>query len=360
MTFDPKIPFNELPLLPPKAELETKVVLKKCISANRAVAELKGTGDLIPNQSMLINAIPLQEARLSSEIENIVTTTDKLFRAAIESDDKSDPQTKEVVRYRTALRYGFDALAKRPLSTNLFCEMCGLIVDKEITVRKIPGTHLKNPDTGEVVYTPPDGEGIIRDKLANLEKFIHSANDLDPLIKAAVIHYQFEAIHPFHDGNGRTGRIITLLYLISQGLLKIPVLYLSRYIIEHKNEYYSLLRKVTERGDWEPWLIYMLSGIEETAGWTTGRIRMIRDLFDKTCERARQELPKGTYSKELIEAIFVQPYCKIKYIMDSSKLHRQTASKYLQELENVGVLKAVIHGKEKIYVNPKLLKVLTA
>ena len=227
MTFDPKTPYNDLPPLPPAIDIETRPVLKKAISANRALAELKGAGDLIPNQAILITAIPLQEAKSSSEIENIVTTNDKLFKAAVSKDMDIDPQTKEVLNYRTALRKGHELLEERPLSTNLLETVCGTILDKEAVIRKIPGTVIEKRTTNEIVYTPPVGENIIRTKLDELEAFINNGGDLDPLVRLAMIHYQFEAIHPFYDGNGRTGRILNLLYLLQKRLLNIPVLYLT-------------------------------------------------------------------------------------------------------------------------------------
>lgn len=360
MAFDPAKPFNRLPQLPPKVDLETKAVLKKCIAANRALAELKGIGDLIPNQGMLINAIPLQEAKLSSEIENIVTTADKLFRAAVQEDGEHDPHTKEVLRYRTALHRGFEALNERPLSINLFGEICSTIHDKEMTLRKVPGTTISNQATKEVIYTPPVGEDLLRELLANLERYIHAEDDVDPLIKSAVIHYQFEAIHPYHDGNGRTGRIISILYMIERELLRIPVLYLSRYIIHNKNEYYGLLRAVTEKREWEAWILYMLTAIEETAKWTRDRIIAIRNLFDETCVRCKEDLPSNIYSKDLIEAVFIQPYCKITFLVDAGIGHRQTASLYLQALEEMHVLSSIKTGRERIYINPKLVEILCA
>ena len=223
MSFDSSKPYNALPLLPPKAELETRDVLRKAIAANKALAEgLKGAGDLIPNQAILINSIPLQEARYSSEIENIVTTNDALFRAAAVESSATDPATKEVLRYRAALHHGYEQLTKRPLSTRLMIELCSILLNADMDVRKIPGTVVANPATGKVLYTPPVGEKIIRDKLSNLERFIHASNDMDPLVRMAVAHYQFEAIHPFSDGNGRTGRIVNLLFLVERDLLKIP------------------------------------------------------------------------------------------------------------------------------------------
>lgn len=357
MPFNPLVPYNDLPLLPPQAELESKEILRKAISANRALAELKGAGELIPNQSMLINSIPLQEARASSEIENIITTSDKLFQAAA-VESASDPATKEVLHYRTALKNGFDMLSVRPISVNLMIDICRTLKNTEIDVRKVPGTMLTNPATGEIYYTPPEGESVIREKLGNLERYIHEEDGLDPLIRMAVMHYQFEAIHPFHDGNGRTGRILNILFLVEKDLLKIPVLYLSRYIIQNKNEYYRLLREVTVNGAWELWVMYMLSAVEETATWTCEKIKAIRDLLEDTVNFCRENLPASVYSRELIDLIFVQPYCKIAFLVDAGIAERKTASVYLQKLEEIGVLTSTRLGREKVYINPSLTDLL--
>lgn len=267
MSFDRERPYNDLPMLPPPGvELETKSVLKKSIAANRELAELKGAGDVIPNQDILISSIVLQEARLSSEIENIFTTNDEMYRAA--SPDlfaAADPHTKEVIRYREALWHGFQRLRERPLTTNLFIELMQLIKQTDDGIRRVPGTKIGNSRTGETIYTPPDGEGRLRDLLGNLETFLHADDGLDPLVKLAAAHYQFEAIHPFTDGNGRTGRIVNILYLVEQGLLELPVLYLSHYIIKNKSAYYDGLRRVTEEGAWEEWILYVLNAIETTA-----------------------------------------------------------------------------------------------
>jgi Fic family protein len=360
MAFDPRTPFDDLPLLPPAVDVESKAVLKQCLTATRALAELKGAGGLIPDQAILINAIPLQEARLSSEIENIVTTQDELFRAAIDEASATDPQTREVLRYRTALRHGYESLAAGALSLELVREVCSILRDQPIWFRSAgEQVHIGNPLTGAVTYTPPRGGRSLVHKLRNLEQFLLAPDGPDPLIRMAVAHYQFEAIHPFTDGNGRAGRILNILYLIHAGLLTIPVLYLSRYIIQRKPDYYRLLREITEAGRWEPWLLYMLRGVEETASWTTDRIRAIRDLFDATVERCRAEAPK-VYSKELVELIFRQPYCKIAFVVEAGVARRQTASEYLQELERLGVLVAEKRGREVIYKHPALLEVLTA
>ena len=358
MSFNPQQPYDDLPSLPPRADVETKAVLKQCVAASRALAELKGAGGLIPDQAILINAIPLQEAKLSSEIENIVTTQDDLFRAAVEESVDADPSTKEVLRYRTALRNGYEALASQPFSIELVRETCRILRGQTVDFRS-PSDHVRISDTRtrSVIYTPPSGGPALVEKLRNLESYLLAADGPDPLIRMAVAHYQFEAIHPFTDGNGRTGRILNILYLVHTGLLQIPVLYISRFIIQNKPDYYRLLREVTECDDWEPWLLYMLRGVEETALWTTGRIQAIRELFDLTMDRCRIESPK-IYSKELIELIFRQPYCKISFIVDAGIAKRKTASEYLQELERIGVMVGEKHGRETIYKHPALLEVL--
>ena len=358
MSFDPRKPYNDLPLLPPSQDLETKNVLKKAISAHQTLAELKGAGDLIPNQTILINSIPLQEAKSSSEIENIVTTNDALFRATASEKATADLHAKEVLRYRKALKRGFALLAERPISVNLLVDVHRTMMNSESAIRKVSGTTIANPETGAVFYTPPEGEEIIRKKLANLEQFIHAHDGLDPLIRLAVMHYQFEAIHPFHDGNGRTGRILNILYLVEQGLLKIPVLYLSRFIIQHKNDYYRLLRDVTYNQAWEPWILYMLTAVEETAAWTGRKVFLIRDLLERTATVCKKKLPGNVYSRELMDLIFIQPYCKIAFVVEAGLAERKTASVYLQKLEEIGVLNSAKIGREKIYLNPALVELL--
>lgn len=359
MPFDPRIPFDDLPPLPPAADVETKAILRRCLTATRAVAELKGAGGLIPDQAILINAIPLQEAKLSSEIENIVTTQDELFRAALDENAATDPQTKEVLRYRTALRRGYEELAKRPLSMELVREVCGVLRGSDVGFRTAKEqVYIGNRRTNTVTYTPPRGGAGLVKKLRNLESYLVARDGPDPLIRMAVAHYQFEAIHPFTDGNGRAGRILNILYLLHAGLLEIPVMYLSRFIIHHKADYYRLLRGVTQEGEWEPWLLYMLRGVEETATWTTDRIRAIRELFDGTVEQCRKDAPK-IYSKELIELVFRQPYCKIGFVVEAGIAERKTASRYLQELDRLGILAGETRGREVVYKHPALLEVLT-
>ena len=360
MVFLPDKPFNDLPLLPPKAEIETKATLKKAISAGRALAELKGLGKTIPNQSILVNSIILQEAKASSEIENIITTHDALFRAFSAKTTQIDPATKEVLRYREALWEGFSSLKDRPLlTTNLFIQIVQTIRANKAGIRNTPGTKVANAATGEVVFTPPEGEDIIRNKLKNLEDYIHAEDTVDPLIKLALIHYQFEAIHPFTDGNGRTGRILNILYLTRQHLLELPVLYLSKYIIEQKSDYYRLLRGATEHQEWEPWILYLLDAVEQTALFTRDKILAIRKLMIKTLEFTKENLPSRVYSKELIELLFHQPYTKGQFLVDAGIAKRQAAADYLKRLEEIGVLSVHKVGKENLYLNAKLYEILS-
>ena len=358
--FNPAKPYNRLPHLPPRVDLESKPVLKACIEARAAVAELKQAGQLLPNQDVLINTIPLLDARASSEIENIVTTTDQLFRYA--QPDRAalaDPDTKEALRYRTALRQGVESLKKKPLATATAVDVCRTLLGVDLDVRRVPGTALVNERSGKVVYTPPESEALLRTLLANWERFLHEAEDLDPLIRMAVAHYQFEAIHPFTDGNGRTGRILNLVFLVEQDLLDLPILYLSRAMIQHRTDYYRLLLAVTTSDTWEDWILYMLRAVDETARWTTERIRAIRQLMQETAEYARKEA-YGAYSRELVELIFVQPYCRIKNVVDAGIAHRQTAAVYLKQLRDVGVLEEIKVGREKLFINPRLMRLLTA
>jgi Fic family protein len=352
-------PYNDLPLLPPLPAIETTRVLRRCIAASRALAELKGAGNLIPNQSILINSIPLQEARLSSEIENIVTTQDALFRAAVEAPGRVDSQTREVLRYRTALRHGYDALPGRTISIDLMVELCSILRDDSVSLRDQEPILIEDVGTGSVVYTPPRGRPLMLSLLRNLEAFLLDPSGFDPLIVMAIAHYQFEAIHPFLDGNGRTGRILNILILLQTRLLELPVLYLSRYIIQNKQEYYRRLRAVTEQRDWEGWLLFMLTAVEETARWTTGRVLAIRALLDATLVRCRKELPAHVYSRELVELVFVQPYVKVRFLVDAGIARRQTASVYLHALEKMGILMGERSGREIIYKHPALLQVLS-
>jgi Fic family protein len=357
MSFRPDRPYNDLPPLPPAVDIESRAILKACIGARAAIAELKIAGQLIPNQAVLINSIPLLEAQASSEIENIVTTTDRLFRFANEGG-QADPATKEALRYRTALNRGFQSLKERPLSTATAIDVCRTIKGVELDIRATPGTALMNDATGAIIYTPPEGQALLRDKLSNWERFIHEAEEFDPLIRLAVMHYQFEAIHPFIDGNGRTGRVLNLLYLVDKGLLEIPVLYLSRHIIRNKRTYYDLLLAVTSQASWEPWILFMLEAVRETAEWSTAKIRSIRDLLDQTGDRLRRDASR-IYSRELAEVIFVNPYCRIGDLVNAGIAQRQAASTYLKTLVGLEVIAEVKAGRENLYINPALLALLS-
>lgn len=356
------MPFNELPLLPPQEPVETVRTLKRANAANKALAELKGAGDLIPNQSMLVRAIALQEARLSSEIENVITTDDDMYRALADDSEQANPATKEVLRYGHALWHGFDLVGEgRPLSAAMFTEIVREIKQVDLDVRDLSGTRIKNQHTGETVYAPPEGRERLRRLLDNLSDYLYPREDdgVDPLIRMAVAHYQFEAIHPFSDGNGRTGRVVNILYLVEQGLLRLPVLYLSGYIIRNKGGYYEGLRGVTEEGRWEDWIVYMLDAVESTARETRDRIVAIRAAMDNAFPIAQEAMGRG-YRKEVVEHIFENPYTKIASLMRRMGVHRTTASLYLQSLEKAGILRAIKIGREIYYFNSDLMNLLRA
>lgn len=359
--FNRDLPFNDLPPLPPAVEVETPAVLRKTIAASRALAELKGMAERMPNQAMLIDSLVLQEARASSEIENILTTNDELFKAASDEAGPASAEAKEVLRYRQALNHGFRQIRSRSLATGLFVEIAQIIKQTNFSVRRTPGTRIAN-NRGQTIYTPPEGETVIRDKLRELENFMHAedgpSGGLDVLVRMALIHYQFEAIHPFPDGNGRTGRIVNILYLVDRGLLNLPVLYLSRYIIDHKPAYYEGLRRVTEEGAWVDWVLYMLDAVEQTSLRTRQQITDILSLMESVREQVQREAP-GVYSKDLIEQIFRQPYCKIQFLERAGMGTRQTCSKYLRELERLGVLDGQKIGREVYFINRALFELLT-
>lgn len=357
--FDPKKPYNTLPMLPPPADLiETTEILKKCINARVALAELKQAAELIPNAAVLVNALPLLEAQASSEIENIVTTTDKLFEFADIAEDKADAATKEALRYRTALYEGAKMVKRGMLTTDIAIQICSTIKNIELDIRAESGTKLKNRHTGEHIYTPPEGQKLLQEKLDNWQDFMHRHTNLDPLIRMAIQHYQFEAIHPFSDGNGRTGRILNILFLVEQGLLDTPILYLSRHIIMNKGDYYRMLLEVTTKGEWSPWILFMLNGVEQTCVWTTEKIKAIRELMQHTSQYVQSHAPK-IYTWELVEALFRQPYCRIGNLVDIGVAKRQTASVYLKQLCDIGVLREIKSGRETLFVHPKYIELLS-
>ena len=356
-TFKKDTPYNDLPLLPPKGTLETTAVLRKTITASRALSKLNGAITNLPNPRLFLDTIHLQEAKASSEIENIITTNDDLYQAIVADKKFDNPAAKEVISYKEALWHGLDQLKKKPfITTNLCIDIVQRIKQNTSGIRTTPGTTLSN-SKGETIYTPPTGATIIREKLANLEKFINEPSKLDPLIKMALIHYQFEAIHPFSDGNGRTGRILLLLYLKLEKLLDIPAIYLSEYIIDNKAAYYKKLRLVTEKGDWESWILYMLDMIETTSEKGLLRLEGILALMEHMSTEIKDKLPKA-YSKELIEILFRLPYTKRQHLVDAKLGTPKTVGNYLRDLEQAGFLKSVKVGKEKLYLNYRLMEVL--
>jgi Fic family protein len=359
MAFRPLEPYNELPLLPPAEDLESRDILKASIEAHKALARLEGSLSNLPNSTVLLDSIGLQEAKVSSEIENIITTHDELFQYAVAERSVSNTATKEVLHYKEALWYGYEQVkTKGVLTTNLFVKLVQIIKENQTGIRNTPGTQIINDKTREVIYSPPVGEEVIRTKLKNLEEFLNLNDDgLDPLVKMAVAHYQFEAIHPFGDGNGRTGRIINILYLVQQGLLSRPVLYLSRYILEHRTDYYRLLREVTEDGDWKRWILYMISAVEETSKLTLQKIDEIKVALSEMSEAIKMELP-NIYSKDLVEVLFQRPYSKRQTLVNAGIVKVKTAGTYLSALEEKGFLKSVVLGKEKLYLNTVLLDIL--
>lgn len=333
-------------------------MLRREADARQALAELKGVANIIPNQAILINAIALREAKDSSAIENIVTTQDRLYRALSTSSSSGvDATTKEVMRYRAALRIGEALLREHGyLSVNHFMRIQAEIIGNDAGLRATPGTALVNDRSGELVYTPPQDPDVIRRLLANLAEFYNAG--ATSLADMAVLHYQFETIHPFLDGNGRTGRILNVLYLILKGYLEIPILYPSSYIVEHKDEYYRFLRGVTADGEWEQWILFMLDAVQATSLDSIERVRAIRVELDRSADEVRAALPR-IYSKELIETLFVHPYSKIEFLVTALGVERKAASRYLQSLEDLGLLESRKVGREKLYINIRLMEILS-
>jgi len=356
-SFDPQKPYDQLPLLPPDTQkTESVAILKQEAKALAALGELKGLAKIIPNQSILINAVILQEAQDSSEIENIITTRDELYRAMSQSSRVSDPQTKEVMHYREALVEGSRRILERGILTiSDIIAIQEILVQNDAGIRAQPGTALVNDKTNQVIYTPPVGVEQINRLLGNLVEYLH--NSEDSLSKMAILHYQFESIHPFYDGNGRTGRIVNVLYLVMKGYLDIPILYLSSYIISNRSQYYSLLLSVTRDDNWSNWILFILKGIELTARETIEKISQIKSEIDRSIEFVRETAPK-IYSKELVETLFVNPYCKVEFVVSSIGVERKAASRYLHQLAEIGILEEQKIGKENIFINKRLMEIL--
>lgn len=348
--------------LPPTANLETRDILRKVALASRFLAELKGQAATIPNESILINTLSLQEAKDSSEIENIITTHDELYKNDLFKGLNNSPAAKEVHNYAAALKKGFTLVRQDKLiTTNRILEIHAILEENNAGLRRLPGTELRNDKTGETVYTPPQNHDEIVQLMQNLETFINDGDiqDIDPLIKMAVIHYQFESIHPFYDGNGRTGRIINILYLVAQNLLDIPVLYLSRYIIRTKSEYYRLLQAVRENDEWEAWCLYILTGVEQTSQQTIKLIKDIKVLMQDYKHRIRKELPK-IYSQDLLNNLFRHPYTRIEFLQHDLGVSRITATKYLGKLADAGFLRKEKMGRYNFYINVPLFELFNA
>ena len=350
---------TELKKLPLDKDIETKIILKKLASAHRALAELKGVVSTIPNENILINTLGLQEAKDSSAIENIITTQDDIYKAELNLEGFKSLNAKEVQNYISALKKGFSLIKQKEILTNNdIIQIQSELEKNNAGFRKVPGTALKNATTGEVVYTPPQDYETILDLMKNLEQFINdnSLSDFDPLVKMAIIHYQFESIHPFYDGNGRTGRIINVLYLVMNNLLDLPILYLSRYIIENKGNYYKFLQEVRETENWEDWILYMLNAVEQISKETLVLIGEIKKLMAEYKNTLRNNYK--FYSHELLNNLFKHPYTKIEFIENDLGVSRITASKYLNKLAKDGLLRKEKLGTGNYYINERLTEIL--
>jgi Fic family protein len=365
MSYDPKIPYNDLPDLPPGLDIGTReLLLSHAIAASRSLAELKGLCEAMSEEALLnllFNTVVMQESRDSLAIENIVTTQDELYQAMLNAEN-ANPAAKEVLSYREAIKAGLSLMKENQnlITTNILVAIVQQIKQNQSGIRVQPGTVLKNSITGNVIYTPPCCEEEIRQKMASLEKFmnINDLSPLDPVIKLALIHYQFESIHPFTDGNGRTGRILNMLYLIQQQLLPQPILYLSAYIIDHKQDYYRLLTEVTKTGNWRDWILFMTTAVNETAQLTIKKIRGIQELKKELEPVVFKSLGKFGKKNELLELIFNMPYIKIEVLVKKGIAHRETASNYLKLLEKDGLLTAMKIGKSTYYINHRLMELL--
>ncbi len=350
----------KIPTLPLQGDIETKAVLKKAALAHKALAELNGVAETIPNEIIILNTLSLQEAKDSSAIENIITTQDDLYSSDSIARHFASHSAKEVYNYAGALKSGYlEVKAKGFLTCNQIIDIQAALEESRSGFRKLPGTALKNEQTGETVYTPPQSHVEIVEYMSNLEKFMNIPDlcDWDPLVKMAVIHHQFESIHPFYDGNGRTGRIVNILFLVKEDLLKLPILYLSRYINQNKGTYYTLLQQTRDTGNWEPWILFILEAIEQTSLQTSAMVRGIKKLMMEYKQKIRTELPR-VYSQDLINNLFKHPYTKIDFLVQDLQIIRQTASKYLELLVQLGLLDKVKIGKEYFYINKELFNYL--
>ena len=346
--------------IPVEPEIETRKILKRLPKVHSALSELKGIAQTIPNEAILVNALSLKEAKDSSAIENIITTHDELYKSELNLKSIKSLEAKEVQNYVAALKRGYALVKKQGLLTNrIIREIQETLEKNQAGFRKMPGTSLKNSMTGEIVYMPPQESEEIESLMKKLESYINeeAISDYDPLVKMAIIHFQFESIHPFYDGNGRTGRIINILYLILCGLMETPILYLSSYIIERKSEYYRLLQKVRDTNEWEDWILFMINGIEVTSTATIDQIRSIKVQMQKKKQVLRDQYK--FYSQDLLNNLFKHPYTKIEFLMEDLQVSRVTAANYLNTLSDDGILKKEKLGNSNYYVNEELFALLS-
>lgn len=358
--FDPLKPYNSLPQLPPNFNFDDIAILKKLNKANIALSRLEAGSFAIPNRTLLLEPLSVREAVASSGIENINTTVAEVFQAELFPEREITKEQKETLHYRDALRVGYQLIHKHTfLHTNGFLEIQGILEPNKKGIRKLPGTSIKNSVTGEVLYTPPEGEVLIRDFLKNYEEYYNNfSDDIDPLLKMAVLHYQFEAIHPFYDGNGRTGRILMVLYLILAKKMELPILFISGYINKNRSEYYRLLREVTSQENWRDWILFILNAVESQASETHITVKKIRDLQEQYKNTMKEKLPK-IYSADLVEFLFANPFYNQEQLSKKVGVHPNTAAKYLNFLLVEKFLESFKHKKAKIYFNPEFLKLLS-
>lgn len=357
MPWSPTVAYNDLPPLPPKTDVETKPILKAAIEARASLAALDQAAQRIPNPTVLLNSLPLLEAQASSEIENIVTTADDLFAFAQNEANAKNPATKETLRYRAALFAGIDLIRTRPISPSTAVEVCSIIHGRDVDIRWAPGTFIGNAATKEAIYTPPSGKAVLTEKLSDWARFVHSDDELDPLVRMAIAHYQFEAIHPFSDGNGRTGRIMNVLLLVEAGVLTHPLLYLSRYFIAHRQDYYRLLLEVTSMGAWEDWILFVLEGVRGTAASTISKIDGISSLQAEVMTAIRTVTRAGA-NADLLAVLFEQPYARIANVVERCHVSRPTATSWLNGLVAAGVLYDAKVGRERLFINSAFFELL--
>lgn len=360
MSFDPKKPYNELSLLSPQVNFDDVEILKKVNSANIALSKLEGSSLSIPNRFLLIQPLSVREAVASSGIENINTTAEEVFKAEVFMSEKISKAQKETIFYQDALLAGFKQIKKQGfLNTNSYLEIQKILEPNKAGIRKLPGTFIHNVANGEIIYTPPVGENLIRDLLKNFEEHYNKFSDgIDPLVNLAILHYQFEAIHPFADGNGRTGRILMVLYLILAKRLSLPILFLSGYINQHRSEYYRLLNAVTTKSEWKEWIIFILNGIEIQSAETATTVLVMKKMMEEYKQAIKSKLPK-IYSADLINYLFANPFYSQQKLSKALGKERKTAAKYLNLLVGVGIIEAFKFKREKIYFCPRLLEILS-